>query len=187
VQKSPSSPSKRAVDFKAKETCRVHRTRGRRASEKRLGARCIFVFINVIACRVAEYCSVMQCVAVCCSVLQCDAVCCKCASWGNVAFWFSSTSLPGVLQRVAACCSVLQCDAVCCSVHNGGMLHFGFHQRHCLVCCSVLQCVAVCCCVLLCDAVCCVCIMGARCILVFINVIAWCVAACCTVLHCVAV
>jgi len=61
-------------------------------------ARC--VRMSVLLQRVAAYCSVLQCVAMCCSVqiesksyAFCENVC-----------------------IVAACCSVLQCVAVCCSV-----------------------------------------------------------------------
>jgi len=56
----------------------------------------------------SQYCSVLQCVAVCCSALQCVTVWCS------------------VLQCVAVCCSVLQCIAVCCSM-----------LRCVAVCCSV--------------------------------------------------
>jgi len=57
---------------------------------------CAVVYILCVA--VLQYCSVLQCVALCCSVLQCGTMYCS------------------VLQCVAVCCSVLQCVAVRCSV-----------------------------------------------------------------------
>jgi len=97
-----------------------------------------------------DFCSVLQCVAVCCSVLQCVAV------------WLWSWLLR-LLQCAAVCCSVLQCAAVRCSVtmeltFDYGvdfwdylpaewasiLLVFGSVLLRVEVCCSVLQCVAVC-------------------------------------------
>ena len=53
-----------------------------------------------------QWCSVLQCVAVCCSVL-------------NI-YIYMVCSVP---TSVAACCSVLQCDAVCCSVLHRVDIH----------------------------------------------------------------
>ena len=108
--------------------------------------------------RVAEYCSVLQCVqcvltltllyvifGVCCSVLQWIAVCCtvlQCVLTLTHLYVIFAVCC-SVLQCVAVCCSVLQCVAVCWHwlIHMWYLECFG-------VCCSVLQCVAVCCSVL---------------------------------------
>ena len=123
--------------------------------------------------RVAVYCSMLQCVAVCCivfSVLQRVAVCCD------------------MLQCVAECCSALQVvqntcclNAVCCviciytSILHDSHIHRDLLTRtpatrmsevsiavqcsmmYCVaVRCNVLQCAAVCCSVLQCVTECCI-------------------------------
>jgi len=72
--------------------CAPQSTAGLKRSNK--GAhRPVDVRLNLrkICVCVLQWCSMLQCGAICCSVLQCAAVCCS------------------VLQCVAVCCSVLQC------------------------------------------------------------------------------
>ena len=69
-------------------------------------------------------------VAVWCRVLQCDAVCCSALL---IEFVIGGVCVHTKQECVAVCCSVLQCVAVCCSV-----------SACVVVCCNVLQCVAVC-------------------------------------------
>jgi len=117
---------------------------------------CDFVSVDGVLQKVAERCSVLQCVAlycapspvftrectlfllhmshqcvaVCCSALQCLAVCCS------------------VLQCVAVCCSVLQCIMASCtstvcwlSVVVDRVFSGGGNVLQCVVVhCSLLQC-----------------------------------------------
>jgi len=112
-----------------------------------------------------QYCSVLQCVAVCCSVLQCVVVCCSVFCGPAVLMASHGSHLtPGtamcrsVLQRVAACCSVLQCVAVCGSHLTSGTAHRSREMPvlHCLaLSCTVLHCLAVSCTLLHCRALSC--------------------------------
>jgi len=75
--------------------------------------------------RVAVYCSVLQCVAVCCRLRE-------------------RKVRAEELQCVAMCCSVSQCVAVCCRLRERKVKAEELQcvAMCCSVCCSVLQCVA---------------------------------------------